>query len=84
MFQKKNFMKSYEGSKKGGVDGYEFNEEGIILRFKGGRTYLYSNKRPGKVHADNMKKLAANGNGLTAYVNKYVRDDYDDKLRPKS
>lgn len=73
-------MKSYEGSEKGGVDGYEFNDEGIILRFKDGRTYSYSNRRPGKVHVDNMKKLAVNGKGLTTYVNKYVRDDYEDKL----
>lgn len=51
-------LQSYDGSEKGGVDGYEFNDEGIILRFKDGRTYLYSNKRPGKVHVNNMKELA--------------------------
>lgn len=73
-------MQSYPGSDKVGVDGYEFNDDGIILRFKDGRTYLYSYTKPGKVHVDNMKNLALSGSGLTSYVNKYVRDNYDVRL----
>jgi hypothetical protein len=71
-------MKSYKGSKSGGVDSYELRENGIILKFKDGKTYVYSYKRPGKIHVDNMKRLAKGGSGLTTYVNKYVRDNYDD------
>jgi hypothetical protein len=46
------------------------------LKFKDGRTYLYDYAKPGKVHVEEMKKLAVEGNGLTTYINKYVRDNY--------
>jgi hypothetical protein len=71
-------MNSYEGSENAGVTGYELRKDGIILQFKEGKTYFYSHKRPGQFHVDNMKNLALAGTGLTTYVNKYVREDYDD------
>ncbi len=69
-------MRSYQGSDNGGVVGYEIRDNGIVLKFKDGRNYFYDHTRPGKVHVDNMKKLALSGSGLTTYINKYVRDNY--------
>jgi len=60
----------------------EMRDNGIVLKFKDGRGYSYSHTRPGKVNVDNMKKFALSGSGLTTYINKYVRDDYDDKWQP--
>ena len=73
-------MKDYIGSGNSGVSGYEFRGNNIIWRFKDGRTYLYSYKKPGKFHVENMRRLAESGKGLTTYVNKNVRDNYDGKL----
>ena len=72
-------MKTYKGSQNSGVTEYEFKKDSIILKFKDGRTYLYSARRPGKIHVDEMKNFAIAGHGLTGYVNKYVRDNYDTK-----
>ena len=69
-------MERYKGSDKGGVSSYEIFKDSIDLTFKEGRTYKYNYSKPGKDHVEKMKKLANDGNGLTTYVNKYVRDNY--------
>jgi hypothetical protein len=73
-------MKTYKGSQNSGVAEYEFGKDSIILKFKDGSTYLYTARRPGKAHVDEMKNLAIAGEGLTTYVNKYIRDNYETKL----
>lgn len=74
-------MKNYNGSENAGVSDFEFTENGIILKFKDGRIYLYSYKRPGREHVEKMKTLALNGSGLTTYVNQHIRNNYDNKLQ---
>ena len=69
-------MEKYNGLENGGVSAYQIFDDAIILKFKDGRTYLYDYIRPGEEHVERMKKLAVEGNGLTTYVNKYVRDKY--------
>ena len=73
-------MKDYKGSENGGIAGYECDDKSIKLQFKDGRCYLYTNKKPGKKHVEEMKKLAVSGKGLTTYVNQNVRDNYEKKL----
>lgn len=62
-----------------GVSAYEISSDYIIVKFSGtARTYKYSyGGRAGSNHVENMKKLAKNGSGLNAYINKHVRDLYD-------
>ena len=74
-------MKEYDGSENKGVAGYEFNKDSIILKFKDGRTYLYTVEKPGKVYVDEMKKLAVSGHGLTTYVNQNIRGNYAARLK---
>jgi hypothetical protein len=69
-------MEKYKGSEAGGVAAFEIQDDAIILKFKDGRTYLYDYAKPGKVHVEEMKKRAVEGNGLTTYINKLVRDNY--------
>ncbi|MCD6062124.1 MAG: hypothetical protein K0R82_35 [Flavipsychrobacter sp.] len=66
----------------GGVAAFELLLQGIILEFKDdGRQYLYSYKKPGKTHVDQMKLLAQAGAGLTTYVNQHVRENYERRLK---
>jgi len=69
----------------GGIMGYFFLEDGIIIKFSNSYYYLYNYENPGGEHVEKMKKLAAQGQGLKTYINKYVRDNYAyrfDKLPP--
>lgn len=74
-------MKRYKN--KDGNSGILFYEAGsnfIIISFKGGGTYLYDNVRPGSKHVAKMIELAASGEGLATYINKYIRENYAKKL----
>ncbi len=59
-----------------GVTAYESGADYIALQFHDDSVYIYDHKRPGKKHVDKMKQLAVSGQGLTTYLNKYVRDNY--------
>lgn len=53
----------------------------IILEFGDGEQYLYNDEKPGKIHVDRMIALACKRNELNTYINKYVRDNYSQKLK---
>jgi hypothetical protein len=59
-----------------GIAAYEVGEDFIRLQFVDGSVYLYTGARPGREHVEQMKKLAAAGEGLTTYVNQHVRKAY--------
>ncbi|RYE22821.1 MAG: hypothetical protein EOP51_12315 [Sphingobacteriales bacterium] len=74
-------MKPYQNkSGKGGIAAYENGDDSIIIKFKGDRIYLYNTDAPGKKHVNKMKMLAEAGQGLATYINKYVRENYAEKL----
>ncbi|MFK8256957.1 hypothetical protein ACFL9S_04135 [Erwinia sp. AnSW2-5] len=61
-----------------GVVGYEIGDQSIEVWFSGtARSYTYSYNVAGATHVENMKKLARNGDGLNAYINKFVKFKYD-------
>ena len=71
-----NFYKNMNGNS--GVESYEIAPTFIIVKFQGSaRTYKYSYEKAGKLHVDNMKKMAQNGVGLNTYINQHVRKLYD-------
>ena len=57
-------MKNYNGSENSGISGYEFTKNGINIKYKDGRVYLYNDIKPGKDHVEKMKTLAPAGSGL--------------------
>jgi hypothetical protein len=63
-----------------GVVAYEISPRSIKLKFQDGRTYVYSYDRPGPEHVEAMKVLARSGRGLSTYVARHVRDDYEGRL----
>ncbi|RYC50380.1 hypothetical protein [Flagellimonas olearia] len=60
------------------ITDYEIFDNAITIWFKGGKAYTYSYDGPaGKYHVDEMKTLAKNGIGLSAYITNNVKFDYD-------
>ena len=61
-----------------GVIGYEIGEEYITVWFSGtNKSYTYSYAVAGPTHVGEMKKLAIAGEGLNAYINRFVKFKYD-------
>ncbi|WP_300085844.1 hypothetical protein [Rhodoferax sp.] len=60
------------------VVAYESNEDSIHVVFKSGvnRNYFYNSARPGRVVVEEMKRLAALGRGLNAYISSVVKSSY--------
>lgn len=63
-----------------GVVAFALLDDGIIVQFRGGATYLYGPRRPGQYHVGKMKSLAIAGRGLSTYISRYVRDKYEEQL----
>ena len=75
-------MVNYRGKNpRAGVNTVEILPHAIILEFKDRKDrYLYDGNTPGLDHVSTMKSLALIGNGLTTYVNKYVREKLCSKV----
>lgn len=64
-------------SGEGGITKYEVGPDYILVEFRKGRSYRYSHAGAGQVHVERMKRLAAEGRGLTTYISQHVHDLYD-------
>lgn len=56
---------------------YQIEDDKIAVWFKGGKSYSYSYGKAGRSHVETMKSLARSGSGLSAYITRNVRFDYD-------
>jgi hypothetical protein len=63
-----------------GVSAYEIGEESITVQFVSGDTYVYTYRKPGKKHVEQMKLLAEQGEGLSTYISRMVKGMYERKL----
>jgi hypothetical protein len=63
-----------------GVSGYEIGQGSIVVQFQKGGTYVYNAFRPGAAHVAEMQRLAQLGDGLNAYINKFVKKRFAAKL----
>ncbi|MFD1259025.1 hypothetical protein ACFQ3S_19635 [Mucilaginibacter terrae] len=63
-----------------GVLAYEIGEDSIAIQFVRGDSYLYTYRKPGKTQVDQMKVLAAQGEGLSTYISRVVKGRYEEKL----
>lgn len=60
------------------VESYEIGSDYIAVKFNGtARIYVYSYRKAGINHVENMKSLATSGNGLNSYINRNCRYLYD-------
>lgn len=59
------------------ITHFQIEDESIIVWFNGGKSYSYSYDGAGIHHVEQMKVLAHNGGGLSAYITQNVRFKYD-------
>ena len=74
-------MKPYRNlNGNSGVLAWEAGKDFIKIRFRGGDVYLYTHSVTGQRHVEQMKKLAAEGKGLSTYISQHVKEKYTEKL----
>jgi hypothetical protein len=59
-----------------GVSAYEFGKDYIITCF-GNQYYLYSNEVTGTKNLKRMKELAVIGKGLSSFISRNIRKNYE-------
>jgi hypothetical protein len=59
-----------------GVAAYDIGPDYIRVRFKDDAIYLYNYESAGISKVEQMKKLAACGDGLNAFINTHVLKGY--------
>ncbi|MEW7977332.1 MAG: hypothetical protein AB2814_07800 [Candidatus Sedimenticola endophacoides] len=65
-----------EESVKQGVVAYDLGPDFIRVQFSDASLYLYTYESAGTHHIEKMKELARSGEGLTEYIEQYVRRAY--------
>lgn len=60
-----------------GISGYEIGDDFVRVQFRPGGIYIWSVKGVGRAHIDRMQMLAAAGDGLNTYINKWVHKAFD-------
>lgn len=63
------------------VARYEIGADCIVVQFKHGGTYLYTNTSAGRINIQQMKCLAEKGKGLNTFINQHVHMLYAEKIR---
>lgn len=61
---------------RSGVRAYEPGPGCISVEFKDGSIYCYTNDSTGGANIEQMKVLAAAGQGLNTFINQHVRKSY--------
>lgn len=64
-------------SMKSGVREYEIEKTFLKVRFRhSADVYVYTARKPGRKHVEEMKTLAQRGRGLSTYISQQVRGNY--------
>ena len=64
-----------------GIRAFESGADSIAVEFGDGATYRYTYASAGAVNIEQMKQLALRGSGLNGYINRYVKNAYESRLR---
>ena len=67
-------------SRESGVVAYDIDAGQIIVQFRNGDRYLYTEDSAGTANIARMQELARAGRGLSTYISQHVHDRYDRKL----
>ncbi len=68
-------------SGRSGVDSYAYGTKWVVVQFRDGSAYLYTEKSCGANRIAEMKQLADSGFGLNAFLTKVIRGGYAAKLK---
>lgn len=67
-------------SGESGVVAYQIGKDSITVEFSGGARYLYTAESAGAATIESMRKLAAEGRGLSTFISQHVHDRYARRL----
>jgi hypothetical protein len=63
-----------------GVVAYDIDAGQIIVQFRNGDRYLYTEDSAGAANVARMQELAVAGRGLSAFISQHVHDRYERKV----
>ena len=70
-------------SRESGVVAYDIDAGQIIVQFRNGDRYLYTEDSAGAANIARMQELARAGRGLSSFISQHVHDRYARKLHSR-
>jgi hypothetical protein len=70
-------------SRESGVVAYDIDAGQIIVQFRNGERYLYTEDGAGAANIATMQELARAGHGLSSFISQHVHDRYARKLHSR-
>jgi len=70
-------------SRESGVVAYDIDGGQIVVQFRNGERYLYTEDSAGAANIATMQELARAGRGLSSFISQHVHDRYARKLNSR-
>jgi hypothetical protein len=70
-------------SRESGVVAYDIDAGQIVVQFRNGDRYLYTEDSAGAANIATMQALARAGRGLSTFISQHVHDRYARKLNSR-
>ena len=70
-------------SRESGVVAYDIDAGQIIVQFRNGDRYLYTEDSAGAANIAKMQELARAGRGLSTFISQHVHDRYARKINSR-
>jgi len=70
-------------SGESGVAAYDIDAGQIVVQFRSGQRYLYTEDSAGAENIARMQELARAGRGLSSYISQHVHDGYARKINAR-
>ena len=70
-------------SRESGVVAYDIDAGRIVVQFRNGDRYLYTEDSAGAANIATMQALARSGRGLSTFISQHVHDRYARKLNSR-
>ena len=64
-----------------GVVAYDIDAGQIVVEFRNGERYLYTEDSAGRANIAKMQELALAGHGLSSFISQHVHDRYARKIK---
>jgi hypothetical protein len=70
-------------NRESGVVAYDIDAGRIIVQFRNGDRYLYTEDSAGAANIATMQALARTGRGLSTFISQHVHDRYERKINSR-
>jgi hypothetical protein len=70
-------------SRDSGVVAYDIDAGQIVVQFRNGERYLYTEDSAGAANIAKMQELARAGRGLSSFISQHVHDRYARKINSR-